>query len=141
MHSHCGKPLPSWKSSLVTRLGWTLDVTVGLKLVAYTGGPYLSCGEALAKRLLPLFTDADSIEGGGGRCISSCDSSHWDSFKFVVGQQMEGVATGIQELVFPRTELATKTCSFSHTRPHSGVKSGISDLVLPRGGWEWRVEI
>lgn len=121
-----------------------VDALAGLKRVAYTGGPLNPVrGEALAKRLPHLFTILASTEGGIGRFVSSGDSSHWGTFKFVdLGQRMEEVAPGIYELVYPRTELVNRTHAFFHTHPHLNLEFRTSDLFSPVDGqdgwWKYR---
>lgn len=119
-----------------------VDVLAGLKHVAYTGGPMNPVrGEALSKRLPHLLTMLASTEGGVGRFVSSGNSSHWDSFKFVdLGQRMEEVAPGIYELVYPRTELVNQAQAYFHTHPHLTLEFRTSDLFAPvdsQNGW-WR---
>lgn len=119
-----------------------VDALAELKRVAYTGGPLNPVrGEALAKLLPHLFTILASTEGGIGRFVSSGDSSHWGTFKFVdLGQRMEEVAPGIYELVYPRTELVSRTHAFFHTHPHLNLEFRTSDLFSPvdgQDGW-WR---
>lgn len=98
-------------------------------------------GEALSKRLPHLLTMLASTEGGVGRFVSSGNSSHWDSFKFVdLGQRMEEVAPGIYELVYPRTELVNQAQAYFHTHPHLTLEFRTSDLFAPvdsQNGW-WR---
>ncbi|KAK7756276.1 putative secondary metabolism biosynthetic enzyme [Diatrype stigma] len=110
-----------------------VDALAGLKHIAYTGGPLNPIrGEALAKKLPHLFTVLASTEGGIGRFVSSGDSSHWDSFKFVdLGQRMEEVSPGIYELVYPRTELINQAQAFFHTHPHLSLEFRTSDLFAP----------
>lgn len=117
-----------------------MDVLAGLKHIAYTGGPLNPLrGKALAEKLPHLFTVLASTEGGVSHLVSTGDSSHWNSFKFSdVGQRMEEVASGIFELVFPRSELVERTYAFFHTHPHLDVEFRTSDLFSPLendGGW------
>ncbi|KAI1409283.1 hypothetical protein F5Y13DRAFT_203712 [Hypoxylon sp. FL1857] len=119
-----------------------VDALARLKHVAYTGGPLNPIrGEALAKRLPHLFPILASTEGGIGRFVSSGDSSHWNSFKFVdVGQRMEEVSPGIYELVYPRTELVNRMHAFFHTHPYIGPEFRTSDLFAPvEGQKDWWV--
>ncbi|KAI1136522.1 hypothetical protein F5Y05DRAFT_420244 [Hypoxylon sp. FL0543] len=110
-----------------------IEALAKLKHVAYTGGPLNPIrGEALSKKLPHLFPILASTEGGIGRFVSSGDSSHWNSFKFVdIGQRMEEVSSGIYELVYPQIELINRMHAFFHTHPHIHGEFRTSDLFSP----------
>ncbi|KAI1384255.1 uncharacterized protein F4822DRAFT_64821 [Hypoxylon trugodes] len=110
-----------------------VEALASLKCVGYTGGPVNpNRGEILANKIPHLFPILASTEGGIGRFVSSGDSSHWNSFKFVdVGQRMEEVAPGIYELVYPRTDLINRVHAYFHTHPHLKLEFRTSDLFSP----------
>ncbi|KAI3317133.1 hypothetical protein HD806DRAFT_551096 [Xylariaceae sp. AK1471] len=121
-----------------------MNALARLRHVGYTGGPLNPFrGKALAKQLPHLFTVLASTEGGVSHLVSTSDSSHWNSFKFVdVGQRMDEVAPGIYELVFPRLDLVNQTYAFFHTHPQIQEEFRTSDLFSAleneTGWWVYR---
>ncbi|KAI1125544.1 hypothetical protein F5Y10DRAFT_294522 [Nemania abortiva] len=111
-----------------------------LDFVGYAGGAVNPArGQELAKHIQHFAPILASTEGGGIHTITSGDSSCWNNFKFVdVGQRMEEIAPGFYELVFPRSDLVSRSNAFFHTYAHLETEYRTADLFSPvegKDGW------